>query len=158
MNTYTYEITNLFTTDVNPERPKDVVRVLTAVTATSPTGQTKMLNCMFNMSPAESSFTAFEDLTDAQVRQWVDASDQWPFYQTELDNMLAETPAPSFVPQTLPWLPTEEQSIAEMQAMDPATSSSNTMTVTSPVMAQVSEEYIKALVYQVLEEVNGSQV
>lgn len=159
MNTYSYEIINLYIVNTNPDRPNDVVKVLTVVTATNPTGLTKTLNCMFDILPEE-SFTQFDQLTLEQVSSWVDASVQWPIYKKELDAMLDKPPMVQLDQQTPPWIPTEAQSIAEFQIQnpDPATSSSNTTTVVSPIVAQVSEEYIKALVYQVLEEVNESQV
>jgi hypothetical protein len=159
MNTYTYEIINLHTTTANPDRPNDVVKILTVVTATNPAGQSKTLNCMFDMTPKE-SFTQFDQLTQEQVSGWIDAAVQWPTYKKELDSMFDNLPMVQLEQRPLPWLPTEAQSIAEFQIQnpDPTTSSSNTTTVVSPIVAQVSEEYIKALVYQVLEEVNESQV
>jgi hypothetical protein len=69
-----------------------------------------------------------------------------------------EIPELVFTNQILPWLPTEEQSIAEMEAMDPATSSSNTVTVTAAVLPPIYEQQIKALVYQVVEEINAGTV
>lgn len=158
MNTYTYEIINLYTTDSGPDRPNDVARVLTAITATNEAGLEKTLNCMFNISPGE-SFIPFEQLTDEQVRQWVDASLQWPYYKKELDAMLNEQPVAQLNPQTLPWLPTQEQSISDFQTQNiGVTSSSNTATVINSMLANAPEEYIKSLVYQALYEIEANKV
>jgi hypothetical protein len=152
MNTYTYEIVNLYTTNDNPDRVNDVAKVLVLITATSPDGLERQLNCMFNMSPGE-TFTEFSELTDQQVREWVDASAQWPYYQRELDAML--NPQPMFEldpPKSPPWMPTQEQSIAEFQGQTvDETTSSNTTTV-------IVSDTLRAAVLQVLQEMENTQV
>jgi hypothetical protein len=162
MNTYTYEIINLFTVDINPDRPNDVARVLTKITATNEAGSQQSMHCMFNMSPSD-SFTAFEQLTDQEVRQWVDSSAQWPYYKKELDVMLAAVPVPQLVQQTLPWLPTPDQVLADYLAGNPdvATSSSSTSSVVTSTLdinnMGTNDEYFKRLIREVLAESSTSQ-
>ena len=152
MNTYTYEIVNLYTTNANPNRVDDVAKVLVEVTATNPDGIKSNLHCVFNMSPGE-TFTEFSELTDQQVREWVDASPQWPYYQRELDAMLNPQPKVELdIPKPLPWMPTQEESIAAFQSQPvDETTSSNTATV-------FVSDTLRAAVLQVLQEIEDARV
>ena len=151
MNTYTYEIAHLYTTNTNPDRVNDVAKVLVEVTATNPDGLESNLHCMFNMSPGE-TFTEFSELTDQQVREWVDASLQWPYYQRELDAMLNPQPMAELdSPKPPPWMPTQEESIAAFQSQPvEETTSSNTATV-------FVSDTLRAAVLQVLQEMENTQ-
>ena len=152
MNTYTYEIANLYTTNTNPDRVDDVFKILVAVTATSPTGQMNVMHCTFNISPGE-SFTEFGQLTDQQVREWVDASPQWPYYQQQLDSMFIEQSVAEIdIPKQLPWIPTHDPSTADfqVQTIDEATSSNTTTVFVSDVF--------RAAVVQVLQEIEDARV
>jgi hypothetical protein len=151
MNTYTYEIANLYTTNTNPDRVDDVFKILAVVTATSPIGQMNVLYCTFNISPGE-SFTDFGQLTDQQVREWVDASPQWPYYQQQLDSMfIEETVNELDIPKPLPWIPTHDPSTdtIQVQTID-ETTGSNTATV-------FVSDVFRAAVLQVLREMENTQ-
>jgi hypothetical protein len=158
MNTYTYELINLFTVDQHDDRPKDVVRVLATVTATNEAGAQQTMNCMFNLGPSD-TFTPFDQLTDEQVRQWVDASDQWPYYKRDLDNILSATPIPQFTQETLPWLPTPDDVLADYLANPPDdTTDSLVVADTMNAATMISQdEHIKNLIRQVLAESSSPQ-
>jgi hypothetical protein len=151
MNTYTYEIAHLYTTNTNTDRADDVFKILVVAVATNPSGQVNALNCMFNISPGE-SFTEFGQLTDQQVREWVDASPQWPYYQQQLDAMFIEQPVNELdIPKPLPWIPTHDPSTDTIQVQTVDTTSSNTATM-------IISDVLKAAVLQVLQEMEDARV
>lgn len=162
MNTYTYQIIELITSNKDDQRPTDVMRVLTQITATDPEGRTETLNCMFD-TPRSGDFVPFDQLTEEHVRAWVDAAQiQWADYKNQLTLQLeAAAGRPQYEPKPLPWLPTPEAVSASIQAqIEPGTTSGNTTTSfgLNPVFSNDYEEYIKALIFQVIEEINSSKV
>ncbi len=172
MNTYEYQIQQLITNDVNQGRPNAVCKVLTVVTATSPDGRQQSLNVVFDiLQDINAPFTDFSQLTQEQVRAWIDAAeDQWVPCKRDLD-MLLDEPISLLVARDLPWLPSQEEMLADIQAHQASTTAistttrvipsflnSGTQTTLGSIDIAMAEEYIKALVYQVLEEVKSSQV
>lgn len=160
-NTYTYEIINLITEDSNSERPKNVFRVLTTVTATDTAGREKQLNCMFNLSPSD-SFTPFDQLTEPQLREWVDSSLQWEYFHSELDKMLEE-PVNPLIFEVLPppWKPAVvvDESLIDMAVVGTTgTSISNLLGATPPPTTTLTQETVRALIYEVLAEINSGTV
>lgn len=161
MNTYTYNIIQMVITNRTPERPKEVLRVITDVTGTTPNGHSQLLSAAFEVYPEEGNdtFVPFEEITEELARQWVDADlRQWSIVRSQMDAMLADRiKLDELVSVLVPWIPLPEPVIY------PETTSQNTTTsVLDPMLSigisSVPDERIKALIYEVLEEIKGSQV
>ena len=88
MNTYNYEIKSLIFTNSDESSPQKVTNVFALMTATSPTGDTRSMNCNFFIStlPPTDAFVPFDDLTEDVVKGWIDQCDeQLQDYKRELD-------------------------------------------------------------------------
>ncbi len=160
--TYTYEIINLITRDDEPPRLDNVTQVVCSITATNYLGRTLLSGHSFNLQDGE-TFIPFADLDEATVRSWVDAqTNQWNLFKYQMDQTFEQLVTPEPKVKHPPWVPTaEDQAAAILEMLSTATTSTLMSTSTSIVggiQPSISEDYIKALIYEVLEEINNSNV
>jgi hypothetical protein len=157
--TYVYEIVNLITRDDLAPRTDNVIRVICSVTATDPSERTISSGVAFELEAGE-TFIPFADLDEATVRSWVDAqTDQWYVIKYGLNAQLEQQSAQLPKTQMPPWLPTpEEQHLLIIQHLSTATTATSTATTVGIQTPQISEDYLKALIYEVLEEINQNNV
>lgn len=161
MNTYTYKIASLITTQRDSQRPNLVTNVIVVITGETDQGRVASLHCNFFLDTegGSSDWTDFQNLTEQQVMAWVDSyPDQKQSYLTEIDRLLTtETLFSDLRSQPLPWAPPQDPPLVIPQVQSD-TSSSNTVTMVTPMLNLHNQEAIKALIYEVLEEIRNNQV
>jgi hypothetical protein len=153
MINYTFEISNLSTTDQYIEKPNMVTGIMLMFTGIDDTDNISgTMYSVLGLTPNEGEFIPFENLTDEIVRSWIDEND--PRIE-RLREMVSSTiqqkrDATRILPatdmKTPPWVP--EPVVSE-------TSSSNTATNLTPT--SFDDVRITALIYQVLDEIEASK-
>jgi hypothetical protein len=158
--TYEYVITHLYTLDTDPNRPQKVVRALTSVSAQGANQKTVNMNCMFVLQEDGETFTPFDQLIEPVVRSWIDAlEEQWNYHKSAIDRILQEPVIDQPQTPTLPWLSTPDLTfvpLAEPEQQAEALAQSTVQNLFGAA-ANLSDEYIKNLIYQVLEEIKASE-
>lgn len=162
MNTYTVTIDRFIVDQTIPNRPNYVSRIIARVHGVSESGKGAILHGGFDVmgeDPTTGEFIPMEQLTPEISEQWIRTASggaQWAQFIEELDRMIGveeQTPLTNDI--LPPWLeptisPPPEGAVPPVEA---GTSSTNTSTV-----AGINEEALRAMIYQVLEEVNSGTV
>lgn len=168
MNTYTIMIERFIVDNNIPDRPNYVTRIIARVHGVAPSGKGALLMGGFDVSgqdPTSGEFIPVDQLTPEIAESWIKAASegsQWAQFTADIDQMISnQATAPQVTEIVPPWLqPTVENLMPTIEAVSPVeidTSSSNTATNLSMSM-NVNEQTLRAMIYQVLEEINSSTV
>jgi hypothetical protein len=165
MNTYTIMVERFIVDNTILDRPNYVTKIIARVHGLSPSGQGALLVGAFDVGaedPTLGEFIPVDQLTPEMAETWIMASGQWTQINAELDQLIAGHPLIVETTEiTPPWLQTALQSMVQESGVSTAspinTSASNTTTNLTMGMS-VNEETLRAMVYQVLEEINSGTV
>lgn len=105
MNTYNWVISQLDTKPQEGELHDVVVTVHWRYQATDETFFADIYGAMACQTPSETDFTAYPDLTEAQVISWLEAGLDVPALQASLDAQIENQKNPPIVNLPLPWVP-----------------------------------------------------
>lgn len=147
MNSYSYVIIDLVTDNKNDQKPNNVVRVLTQLTAFDDQNKSVSINCFFDILVQSGDFVPFEQLDETTVRFWIDnyCLAQMNVFKAQLDQMLvADQPIVEVVSSSLPW-------VNQTNTLTDTVSVVNTST-TMPILGPEQIEFFKKLIREVLAE------
>lgn len=145
MINYSFNIKQLTVDTTNPIRPNHVVYVVCDIKAVDEATQTQVQRWSAFAVCATETFTFFEELTESQVRGWVESHESWPFIQAEMADQINSILNPEKVAMRPPWEP------------EPVvTTATSTATIANSVEAQ--EIYLRALIYEIIDEIKDSTV
>lgn len=146
MINYTYNITELTCDLTNPSRPKDVRFVQINLQAQDDINNVSVQRwAAFGLEPGE-SFVDYDNLTESLVRSWVESHDFWPVVKAEMAEQIDQIVNPARKPLTPPWV-----------VVTTATSTATTSTSVSGAV-DTQEIYLRALIYQILDEIKETTV
>lgn len=107
MNTYNWVIAQLDTKPQEGELNDVVSTVHWRYQATDGEFNGDVYGAMACGTPSETDFTAYPELTEAQVISWLEAGLDVPALQASLDAQIENQKNPPIVSKPLPWIPVE---------------------------------------------------
>lgn len=156
MNQYTYKIVNLTCNLKKENMPNYVTGVGLNAYAIDDLGHETSLyfyGHVENPSQDPTNFIPFDSLTEETVIQWLEAAGLLNGVREQLDQDLLRQIDPVIKDMVPPWIPPPAP---PAPPPDPIPTEE---AVALPIpTAQFNEEYIRAMVYQVLEEIEASKI
>jgi hypothetical protein len=173
MNLPSIYIIKLVVDNTQPQYPQRVVSIIANLSGTNNGGEQGM-SYLFDVSAQTLSdnFVPYAQLTEEQLVEWIRSpalADQLAAAHAEFDSAFGATVPPiayldpPWVPQPVTPLPPADINDGGSSPSATATTGTSTSTATTgvsvlPLNALASEERIRALIYQVLEEIQASEV
>ena len=151
MNQYTFKVIRLTCNLKKPEMPNYVFGVHLNAYATNETGEEANLyfyGVVGSEDQSPESFVPFESLTEEIVVQWLENQGVLAPLREQLDQDLLKKIDPVIKDVDPPWIPPPPPPEPVVPPPEPPV-------IVNPLF---NEEYIRALVYQIIEEIQSSNV